>query len=152
MNQSAAELISYQAAGGVVLTTDRKKVLLLVRSFGDEVRLPKGHVEPGEAVSDTARREIREESGYGDLEIIAPLGQQLVSFSVGPRSIRRTENYFLMQLRPGSPAAGQVGEAQFAPHWVTWEEALTALTFEAEREWIRRARTYLQSAPRSGVG
>ncbi|MEA3309924.1 MAG: NUDIX domain-containing protein [Chloroflexota bacterium] len=145
MNQHEVELISYQAAGGVVLNADRKKVLLLVRSLGNEVRLPKGHVEPGEAASDTSLREIREESGYGDLEIIAPLGQQLVTFSIGVRSIRRTENYFLMQLRPGSLVTGQAGEAQFSPYWATWAEALTELTFEAEREWIRRAQHYLQT-------
>ncbi len=151
LNQREVEFISYQAAGGVVLTADREKVLLLVRSFGDEVRLPKGHVELGESAVATALREVREESGYDDLEIIAPLGQQLVSFSVGSRAIRRTENYFLMQLRPGSQVTCQPGEAQFSPRWVVWEEALTQLTFEAEREWIRRARTYLRAEPRNGV-
>ncbi|MCD4738530.1 MAG: NUDIX domain-containing protein, partial [Anaerolineae bacterium] len=142
----------YQAAGGVVLAEDRSAVLLLVRSSGDEVRLPKGHVEPGESVVAVALREVREESGYDDLEIVAPLGQQLVSFCVGARVIHRTENYFLMRLRHGSQVMCQPGEAQFSPCWVTWEEALTQLTFEAEREWVRRARTYLRSEPRSGVG
>ena len=152
MNQHGKDFVSYQAAGGVVLTEDRSAVLVLVRSSGDEVRLPKGHVEPGESVVATALREVREESGYDDLKIIAPLGQQLVSFSVGSRAIRRTESYFLMQLCPRLQVTCQPGEAQFSPRWVTWEEALTQLTFEAEREWIRRARTYLRSELRSGVG
>jgi hypothetical protein len=32
------------------------------------------------------------------------------------------------------------GEAQFEPEWLAWDETLAELTFEAEREWVRRAR------------
>jgi hypothetical protein len=31
-------------------------------------------------------------------------------------------------------------ECQFTPTWMGWEQALEALTFAAEREWVRRAR------------
>ena len=50
------------------------KLLVLERPARGEVRLPKGHVEPGEAPREAALREVREEAGYADLEIVADLG------------------------------------------------------------------------------
>lgn len=39
-----------------------------------------------------------------------------------------------------------VGEPEFEPAWVTWEEALESLTYEAEKEWMCRARA-IQNSP-----
>jgi hypothetical protein len=40
------------------------------------------------------------------------------------------------------PSAAPVDEpeTQFRRLWLTWQQALDWLTFEAEREWVRRAR------------
>ena len=117
------------------------EVLLLIRPSRDEIRLPKGHIEAGEGPADAALREVREEAGYSDLEIIADLGEQLVTFLLNKRTIRRTERYFLM--RVGSMTRAEqpsTDELQFFAIWVPWDQAQAHLTFEAEQEWIRRAR------------
>ena len=127
----------YTAAGGVVVHD--RRVLVLCRPGRGEVRLPKGHVDPGEGPQETAVREVREESGYADLAVEADLGVQRVEFVHQERHVTRTERYFLMALSNG-PDSSVKGERQFEPEWLTWDEALAALTFEAEREWVRRAR------------
>jgi 8-oxo-dGTP pyrophosphatase MutT (NUDIX family) len=127
----------YTAAGGVVVHDGR--VLVLCRPSRDEVRLPKGHVDPGEEPQGTAVREVCEESGYPDLVVKADLGVQRVEFVHQERHVTRTERYFLMVLSNG-PDSSVKRERQFEPEWLTWDEALAALTFEAEREWVRRAR------------
>jgi len=134
------DYVRYTAAGGVVVHGDH--VLVLRRPGRGEVRLPKGHVEPGEDVQAAALREAREESGYADLTIEADLGVQVVEFDYEERHVVRTERYFLMVLADGasSPAGG---EEQFEPAWLPWDEALAALTFEGEREWVRRANDQL---------
>ena len=141
MNPKASVFVIYTAAGSVVTDETGERVLLLIRPSQDEVRLPKGHLEPGETPVAAALRETAEETGYDDLEILTPLGQQLVVFSADNSNVRRTEIFFLMRARsrhetPRPPE----DEAQFFTIWVTWEEAVAHLTFEAEREWIRRAR------------
>jgi 8-oxo-dGTP pyrophosphatase MutT (NUDIX family) len=134
------EVRRYTAAGGVVVHDGR--VLVLHRRGRGEVRLPKGHVEPGEEVQAAALRETREESGYAGLVVRADLGIQVVEFDYKERHVVRDERYFLMALvgDPGVPAGG---EEQFEPAWLTWEEALAVLTFEPEREWVRRARAVM---------
>lgn len=131
------EVVDYQAAGGVVVRDGH--VLVLRRARPPEVRLPKGHVERGEDVRQTALREVREESGYPDLELVDDLGIQRVEFAVNVRYVVRRERFFLMRLAD-APHRTDGGEAQFEPHWLPWDAALAALTFEAEREWVRRAR------------
>ena len=134
------EIRRYTAAGGVVVHDGR--VLVLVRRGRGEVRLPKGHVEPGEEVQAAALRETREESGYAGLVVRADLGTQVVEFAYKEWHVVRDERYFLMALAgdPGVPAGG---EDQFEPVWLTWDQALVALTFEPEREWVRRARAVM---------
>ena len=143
-------VIRYNSAGGVV--TDGDRVLVLVRpgragpEGRPEVRLPKGHVEPDESREQTARREVGEEAGLLQAEIVADLGHQTVEFEWQERHIVRDESFFLMTPSPGA-LPGQA-EGQFDPVWLTWEEALFELTFEAEREWVRRAYTTIQGNSR----
>jgi len=141
---------SYVAAGGVTVHDGR--VLVLRRPSRHEVRLPKGHVEPSEELAEAALRETREESGYVDLVVQGQLGTQEVAFDYNGKRITRKEHYFVMRLGPGSlqvdgsPVSPKQSEAQFLPEWVPWDEALEMLTFGPEREWVRRARAFLEGA------
>lgn len=130
--------IRYLAAGGVVVDDDQ--VLVLLRPSRDEIRLPKGHLETGESAAETALREVREESGYADLSIVADLGHQTVEFAYQGNRVIRDERYYLMRLRSTQQIERKTKEHQFMPAWMDWERAAEALTYAAEREWVRRAR------------
>ncbi|MCX7682958.1 MAG: HAD-IA family hydrolase [Anaerolineae bacterium] len=142
--------VRYLAAGGIV--TRDGYVLVLRRPKRGEIRLPKGHVERGETAVETALRETQEESGYGNLTVRDDLGTRTVEFThPDGRHIIRTERYFLLTLtdqadeRTPQPAKG-AHEDQFEPLWLPWDEALEALTFEAEQEWVRLARARMGSS------
>jgi 8-oxo-dGTP pyrophosphatase MutT (NUDIX family) len=139
--------ITYTASGGVLTNAAGTHVLLLIRPERDEVRLPKGHVEPEEAIADAALREVAEEAGYDDIEIIGDLGEQLVAFPLDGKVVRRTEHYFLMRARTlHQTERPQPDSQQFFTIWVPWNEVPTHLTFEAERVWIRRARRIMEQS------
>ena len=147
---SSLPVVTYASAGGVVADGERVLVIMRPGRAGPdgrpEVRLPKGHVEPGESREQTARREVGEEAGLEQAEIVADLGHQTVEFNWRDRHVIRDESFFLMAPSPGAPP-GQA-EDQFAPMWLTWEEALAQLTFEAEREWVQRAYNTIQRSSR----
>ncbi len=137
--------INYTASGGVVTNAEGTHVLLLIRPARDEVRLPKGHVEPEETLTDAALREVAEEAGYDDLEVLADLGEQLVAFPLDDKVMRRTEHYFLMRTRTlHQIERPQPDDQQFFTIWVPWDEVLIHLTFEAEQVWIQRARKLME--------
>jgi ADP-ribose pyrophosphatase YjhB (NUDIX family) len=136
-----SETKTYTSAGGVVTDATGEQVLVLVRPECDEVRLPKGHVEGTESLADAALREVQEETGYGDLIVMADLGEQLVTFLHKDKIVRRIEHYYLMRAQSLTRIEQpKEDEAQFFTVWAPWEQAAEDLTYEAEREWIRRAR------------
>ncbi len=138
MPSSDALPLDYRAAGGVIVRPSQE-VLVLERPARGEIRLPKGHIDPGEAPLQTALREIAEESGFQRLRLLADLGTQWVAFPYQGRTWVREEHYFLF-LREGPTEPDTAAESQFIPRWVSWETAEEILSFEPEREWVRRAR------------
>ena len=139
------KVVYYRAAGGVVV--HEGAVLLLDRPERGEVRLPKGHVEAGESSAEAAVREVREEAGYASLEIVADLGEQQTRFVdlYRKRRVVRDERYFLMRLHDMTQVEREAAEQQFKPIWVPLAEAVSRLTYEAEREFVRRALAWLQA-------
>lgn len=137
--------VSYDAAGGVVLTED-DRVLVLHRVRNNEIRLPKGHVEARELLEDAAAREIGEESGYTDLQLITSLGMQVVEFDLPEKNqhVVRQEFYFLFRLSSLRQVTRDPHELQFEPDWLTLDDAMTQLSYQAEREFVRRARAWLE--------
>lgn len=63
---------STESAGGIVLNDEGK--VLVVNQHGTSWSLPKGHLDPGEDALTAARREIYEESGVSQVELIRGLG------------------------------------------------------------------------------
>jgi 8-oxo-dGTP pyrophosphatase MutT (NUDIX family) len=139
----------YTAAGGVVLD-DADRVLLIERwvvrsgELRHEIRLPKGHVEPGETEAEAALREVCEETGYCGVEIVADLGEALTEWTNEFEHVRRTEHYFLMRLVESvrgaphftSPASE---EAKFVPRWAPdLATAADELTYVSERQFAQR--------------
>ena len=147
------ELKSHKTAGGVVLN-HAGHMLVIVRDVVregrvvHEIRLPKGHIDPGETPEAAACREVCEESGYCCLKLVADLGAAVSEYVHRGRQHHREERYFLMQLtreERQAPAPAGHEEALFQPEWLTPEAAEQQLTYASEREFVRRARTLLQT-------
>lgn len=145
----------YRSAGGVVVDADGR-VLLIERTVDGrhEVRLPKGHIEPGEGTEAAAMREVCEETGYCDLWVMADLGWRQITFEYKGNLVIRDELYYLMQLASGQQQAPQFAserEALFSNRWApSFDAALRDLTFEAEQDAVRRAEAEHQRLIASG--
>ncbi len=138
----------HETAGGVVVNA-AGDVLVLEREVErngarvQEVRLPKGHIDPGETPEAAAVREVAEESGYTRVEIVADLGTARSEFTHKGRHHVRDERYFLMRLTDearGTPAPTGAEEALFVPRWLAPADAEAAMTYASERDFVARAR------------
>jgi 8-oxo-dGTP pyrophosphatase MutT (NUDIX family) len=128
------------SAGGVVLSEPAPgaQVALVARrsAHGDlQWTLPKGTQEAGESITDTALREVREETGL-EVELLAELDTIDYWFVWAPAQTRyhKFVHYFLMQAVGGDLALHdrEMEEAR----WFPMDEAQVAMAFANERKLL----------------
>ena len=125
------------SAGGVVANSEGK--VLMVSQHGASWSLPKGHIDPDEDALAAAKREIYEESGIRDLELIRELGtyeRHKIGVDGGDdRSelkeitmfLFRTSEKSLKPVDPDNPEA----------RWVEKSKVALLLTHEKDREFFQ---------------
>jgi 8-oxo-dGTP pyrophosphatase MutT (NUDIX family) len=138
------------SAGGIVIRYEAGRPSLLVgfrRRDGDRRggtwTLPKGTPDPGEAIEQTALREVEEETGL-QVRILSPLPSISYTFVQAGARIHKTVHYWLME-----PVGGDLSrhDHEFERvRWVPLDEAPALLTFETERGLVATAATALPKA------
>jgi ADP-ribose pyrophosphatase YjhB (NUDIX family) len=127
-----------ESAGGVV--TNRRGKVLVVSQYGTSWSLPKGHLETGEDPLQAARREILEEAGVEELELIMVLGSysryKLSATGGEDRSELKTIHLFLFKtsqeaLRPIDPDNPEA-------RWIDKTKVAELLSHPEDREFYRR--------------
>ena len=106
------------SAGGVVIRRNNNKLyiaLLRDRKF-DDYLLPKGGSEKGESLEATARREVSEEAGFNDLNMICELGiKERLTFK---KNEWKRIHYFLFVTDQEKGAQNlQAGEEDYVIGW-----------------------------------
>lgn len=128
------------SAGGAIVDQHFRVVLTSRLSFAGTLQwgLPKGLVEPGEAVERAACREATEETGL-EVEIVSPLrtiDYWYVDSRAGVR-IHKFVHYFLMRATGGDPSAHDAETEEVAA--LDLDRALALASFRSEKAVIQAA-------------
>lgn len=109
--------------------------------------LPKGHVEAGETLPETAVREIAEETGIRG-EVVDTLGAIDYWFFADGKRIHKTVHLFLLEATGGEIGVGDdPDEEAIEAAWVPLGELVERLTFANERRVARTVAQRLLATP-----
>lgn len=140
-----------RSAGGFVLkhTNGGYSGLVIGRASPRIWSLPKGHVEPGEQVEDTATREVLEETGVSGA-IIEKLADIKYWFYSSRLKHSKIVHFYLMRYRDGSPVP-QVGEVDEVL-WVPLDEMAKRMTHLNERRLVGLVEKIVEEKSSSDLG
>lgn len=125
------------SAGGVLIDSTNKKLLLVFKQASGEWLLPKGHIENGETIEAAAEREIFEETGYKNKI------KNLLSVQVRPDLVDVSKSkvifWFLSLLTSDQQVANTQTESEnFTGKWFSRKDAIGSLKWDDDKKLIEK--------------
>jgi bis(5'-nucleosidyl)-tetraphosphatase len=131
-----------------IFTNETDSLFLLIQHQAGHWGFPKGHANPGESAIETAKRELEEETGIRDCEVLEePSFVEHYSFVKEGEPIEKTVTYFLAFVN-SMEVQLQAEEIQNSA-WSSFEEAVKLITFDANRQVLREVKAYLDGRKES---
>lgn len=124
------------SAGGVVINKDG--LVLVVNQRGQSWSLPKGHIDEGESALDAAKREIYEESGISQLELLSELGNyQRAKIALdGGDDASEQKTIFMFLFRTDQSLLKPIDPENPEARWVNKNEVAELLTHRKDKEFF----------------
>jgi 8-oxo-dGTP pyrophosphatase MutT (NUDIX family) len=127
---SIQEIVREPTAGGIVFRHGKKGVeILLIQDAKDRWTIPKGHIEEGETAQQTAKREIGEEAGLSDVDVLGWLGKIHFRYRRIDKLVLMTTQIYLVRAK-GDTDAIKKEEWMNGIKWFGFHDALDAIEYE----------------------
>ncbi len=157
-----------KSAGAIIFRKEEGKVYYLLlhyptqakRRVGDEGKLqrrqtsstdskkeywdlPKGHIEKGEEIEGTVRREVEEETGLKNIELVEGFKETVkYFFRVKDKNILKFVTFYLAETKTKEV---KISEEHIGFEWLPYKEALKKLTFKNAKGILQKANDFLSA-------
>lgn len=127
---SIKEIVREPTSGGLIFRRHNGKIqILLIQDAKKRWTIPKGHIEEGETAKQTAEREIGEEAGLFDLDILGWLGKINFRYRRMNKLVLMTTQVYLVHAKSGTD---QIKKEDWMSdiRWLDFAEALDKIEYE----------------------
>jgi len=139
-----------RAAGAIIIRREGNSTYFLLLEYPRSTDstntywdLPKGHVEKGEKELETAKREVFEETGLNDLEIIDGFKEWIkYSFREEGKFITKVVTFFLALTKREKI---KISYEHVGYVWLPYDKALATLTFDNAKGILKKAAEFLKT-------
>ena len=128
---------------GVILfiETDSQIKFLLLKYPHGHIDFAKGHIEENETLIDCAKRELREETGISDIELIEGFMEQInYNYLEDNKQHYKTVDFFLAK---SNTQQVTVSHEHTDFLWLDFDSALHQLTFDNAKQLLIKAKSFL---------
>lgn len=128
---SIQEIVREPTSGGIVFRRDKNDQveILLIQDAKDRWTIPKGHIEEGETAQQTAKREIGEEAGLTNVEVLGWLGKIHFRYRRVDKLVLMTTQIYLVKAK-GDTDAIKKEEWMKDIRWFKFHDALDQIEYE----------------------
>jgi 8-oxo-dGTP pyrophosphatase MutT (NUDIX family) len=128
---SIQEIVREPTAGGIVFRRNKKGEVefLLIQDHKDRWTIPKGHIEEGETAQQAAKREIGEEAGLNDTEMLGWLGKIHFRYRRIDKLVLISQQVYLMRVKTDGNEI-QKEDWMNGIKWFSFYDALDAIEYE----------------------
>jgi len=142
-----------KSAGAVVFREENGKIYYLLLNYSAIGKVEKtywgfskGRVETGEGEIETVKREIKEETGIEDAQLIAGFKKtEKYFFKFQGKNILKFATFYLVKTNTREI---QLSSEHVGYKWLTYQEAIEQLTFKNSKEILEKANNFLLTKER----
>jgi len=131
-----------KSAGAIIFRRENNRIKYLLIKYGwGHWEFSRGLIEKGETLEETARREIKEETGIEDVEFIFGFKEWFkFFFKLKEKNIMKIATFLLAETKTKEVKLSHEHKDYV---WLEYEEALEKLTFKNSKEVLEKANKHI---------
>ena len=130
-----------RSAGAVIFRKGKEIKYLLLHYEAGHWDFPKGHIEEKEAELDTIRREVREETGIDDIELVPNFKEKIQYYYKINGELMHKEVVFCLAKTEEEKV--KISFEHIGYIWLPYDKAMEKLTFRNAKEMLKKAHAFL---------
>ena len=137
-------MVEHQKSAGFIIYYKDLEIKFLLLKYPSYWGFPKGLIEANEQIKETARRELEEETGIKEIEIIPGFEcKQEWFFKLEGKTIKKEAIFLLAKTTEEEAGKVKVSFEHEAFIWLNYDEALKKLGIKNNREMLEKANEFI---------
>ena len=132
-----------RSVGAIVFRKEKEPIYLLLHYEAKHWDFPKGHIEANETDLEALKREVEEETGIKDIEVVRDFKEKIhYYYKLKKELISKDVVFYLAKTKT---AQIKLSFEHIGSKWLPYKKAIEQLTFKNAKEILKQANKFLKT-------